>query len=192
MKILILSLIFSFSAWPKTLKIAPTTKVGFGIYKYKISDTVSGRFEKVSGSADITKGKLSQVNAQIEMSSIQTEHEKRDNHLKSPDFFNVEKYPHMTFMQTETVKISGEFDLKGELTIKDKTLPVVLKVKNNGNNKFSASTKIDRYKFGVTWNKRMDEKDESLIDTIKNATKGLIDKYVISNEIDVKLEIELK
>lgn len=48
-------------------------------------------------------------------------------------------------------------------------------------------TKIDRYQYNLTWNKRMDKESESLIDTIKNAAKGLIGNYVISNKVQIKI-----
>lgn len=173
----------------KVYQLDPTkSNVDFEIYKFKIDAPVAGKFKKYNASYDLDKDQLKDVIAEIEVSSIFTDHEKRDNHLKDADFFDVSKYPKIIFksIDTLTIKDGEKGKLKGILIIKDKSLPVTLEIERKGNN-FIAMTKIDRYKYNLTWNKRMDKENESFVDTIKNAAKGLIGKYVISNEVQIKI-----
>ncbi|WP_413585662.1 YceI family protein [Bdellovibrio sp. HCB274] len=133
--------------------------------KHMMIAKVHGGFEKITGnlsldSADITK---SVVEATIEASSINTREAQRDAHLKSADFFDVEKFPVITF-KSKKVEQSGEDELKvtGDLTIRDVTKEVVLEVEGPsaehtdpwGNTKIglSAKTKIKRKDFGLNWN----------------------------------------
>jgi polyisoprenoid-binding protein YceI len=179
----------SLSVSAKVYQLDPTkSNVDFEIYKFKIDAPVAGKFKTYKASYDLDKDQLKDVIAEIEVSSIFTDHEKRDNHLKDADFFDVSKYPKIIFksIDTLTIKDGEKGKLKGNLTIKDKSLPVILELERKGNN-FTAMTKIDRYQYNLTWNKRMDKESESLIDTIKNAAKGLIGKYVISNEVQIKI-----
>ncbi len=126
--------------------------------------TVRGQFSKFSGTLDFNEADpaTSTVNVTIETASIESRDEKRDGHLKSPDFFDVEKYPTMTFKSTSVNK-TGDNTAKitGDLTIKDVTKPVVLDVEYHGQAKapwgttsagFSAKTSIDRKDWGLTWN----------------------------------------
>lgn len=126
--------------------------------------TVKGHFGKVEGTVtgdpdDMTGAT---VEATIDTTSIDTRDEKRDEHLRSADFFEVDKFPNITFKSTDVQKTGDDtYDLTGELTIRDTTLPITLKTKFSGkavdpwgNEKagFSAQGKINRKDFGLAWN----------------------------------------
>ncbi|MBD3334349.1 MAG: polyisoprenoid-binding protein [Candidatus Eisenbacteria bacterium] len=104
----------------------------------------------------------SKVEVKIDAASIDTDNEKRDNHLRSDDFLYVEKYPEITFTST-SVKSVGEnrYEVAGDLTIRGITKPVILDVEQLGfgpdnwggyRGGFSATTTIDRTDYDVTWN----------------------------------------
>lgn len=145
---------------------AAHSKVGFEVSHLVIS-SVEGTFKKFDGTYAISD-KLSQENAKnykaavtVETDAVDTGIEKRDGHLKSPDFFDAKKFPKMKFVSTG-VELGGDnkFKLKGDLTIKDKTLPVSFDVAYKGTvnaydkkrSAFKASTEISRKDFGLTWN----------------------------------------
>lgn len=104
----------------------------------------------------------STVSASIDVASINSREAKRDAHLRSPDFLDVERFPRIRFESREVVRDGDELLLKGDLTIKDVTRPVTLKVEGPtealtdpyGNQRIgaSATTKIKRSDFGITWN----------------------------------------
>ena len=125
---------------------------------------VTGSFQHFDGTIeaegeDFTQGK---VTFSVKVDSIDTTNDDRNGHLKSDDFFSAEKYPDITFTSTSFKKISGEdWDLTGDLTIRDKTKPVTLKVEYGGvaqdfygNTKagFTVTGKINRSDFGLVWN----------------------------------------
>ncbi len=129
---------------------------------------VGGRFKEFD--ATLTSGKEDfsdmQVEADIKTTSIDTDNEQRDKHLRSDDFLNTDKYPDMKFKSTRIEK-TGEntFRISGDLTIRDVTKPVVLDAKLGGvvkdpwgNTKagFRATTTIDRFEYGVKWNKAIE------------------------------------
>lgn len=137
--------------------------------RHLMISNVKGTFEKISGTLnlddkDITKSK---VDVTIETASLNTNIKKRDDHLRSPDFFDVAKFPAMTFTSTKVEK-NGEDGLKvtGNLTIKGVTKTVVLTVEGltpevkdpwgNARRGASATTAVNRKDFGVNWNKTMD------------------------------------
>jgi polyisoprenoid-binding protein YceI len=126
---------------------------------------VKGSFLKIAGALTLDESDLtkSTVEATIDVASIDTRDAQRDGHLKSADFFDVEKYPAMNFKSTKlTVTGSEEGTVEGDLTIRDVTRPVVFKVEGPtpqtkdpwGNLRIgaSATTKISRKEFGLTWN----------------------------------------
>src|SRR5512146_1959240 len=87
--------------------------------------TVRGHFEKVSGSARTVDGKLESVEAVIDVSSINTRVADRDNHLRSADFFDVEKWPDLRFRSTAIQELGGNrYKVTGDLTIAGQTHPV--------------------------------------------------------------------
>ena len=106
------------------------SEVGFNVRHMMIS-TVRGSFHKFSGAVDFNEADpvASKVDVTIDVTSVDTRDEKRDGHLKSPDFFDAEKFPSMTFKSTKVEKTSDTTGkLHGELTIKGVTKPVTLTV----------------------------------------------------------------
>ncbi len=141
------------------------SKVGFEIPHLVIS-TVEGRFTKYDGEIELAdKFTDSKVTASIDVSTIDTSNGDRDKHLKSADFFDVAKYPKMTFKSKKITGTPENFKVVGDLTIKDKTKEVTLDGKflgvvkdAYGNEKaaFNASTKINRQQFGLKWSKAVE------------------------------------
>jgi polyisoprenoid-binding protein YceI len=131
---------------------------------------VNGRFDKFSGTIDFDPAKPEQakVEGTIDVSSINTNVEKRDNHLRSKDFFNVEKFPTITFKSTSVSDIDSANKtgkLHGDLTIHGVTKPVVLNVAflgeasdpwGNKKGGFNATTTINRKDFGLNWNETLE------------------------------------
>jgi polyisoprenoid-binding protein YceI len=154
------------------------SEVGFAV-KHLMISTVRGRFAGVSGSIAFADGDFSQASADvtIDAASIDTREEKRDAHLRSGDFFDVEKFPSLTFKSRSVQAISGDtFQLVGDLTIKDVTKEVVLDVEFEGAQKdpwgndktaFTATTKISRSAFGLTWNAALETGGVLVGDDIK-------------------------
>jgi polyisoprenoid-binding protein YceI len=137
------------------------SKVGFEVPHLVIS-TVEGAFRKYDGKLVLDqKFEKSSVEANIEIGSIDTGVAKRDDHLKSPDFFDVAKFPKMSFKSSAISGKPESFKLTGDLTIKGITKKVTFDAKylgtvvdGYGNQKaaFDAKTKINRKDFGLTWN----------------------------------------
>lgn len=145
-----------------TFNVDPAhSKVGFEIPHLVIS-TVEGQFAKFDGSITIdSKLEKSKAELNIDVASIDTANKDRDDHLRSPDFFDVAKTPKMSFVVKKVVGTADDLKLVGNLTIKGKTKEVTLDTKylgdvNDayGNQKiaFSAIGKINRKDFGLTWN----------------------------------------
>lgn len=106
------------------------TQVSFGITHLGISD-IKGKFNKFDGSIVASKEDFSDAhyNIEMEISSIDTGIEMRDNHLKSADFFDAENYPKMTFKSSSSAKLSeGKYKVTGDLTFHGITKPVTLEV----------------------------------------------------------------
>jgi polyisoprenoid-binding protein YceI len=133
--------------------------------KHMMISNVRGRFTGVSGKLtyDPTDLAKSSVEASIDVSTIDTSDPQRDTHLKSPDFFDVEKFPALTFRSSRvTRKADGSIIVAGPLTIHGVTREVEFEVEGPtppvkdpwGNTRIgvSASTKIDRREFGLTFN----------------------------------------
>ena len=147
---------------------------------------------KVRGRFPVTAGKLeiaddpqnSSVEATIDVSAVDSGDPKRDEHLRSADFFDVEHYPTVTFRSTKVVdKGAGEFTLEGELTVRDQTRPVTLEGEYLGTQAspwgdtrigFSAETEISRKDWGLEWNVALE-------------TGGVL----VGEEISLTLEVEL-
>ncbi|SIN28118.1 YceI family protein [Micromonospora cremea] len=137
-------------------------RVGF-VARHMMVSKVRGEFNEAAATITIAEDPLqSSVVATIQAASIDTTQVDRDAHLRSPEFLEVEKYPTLEFRSTGVKSRRGnEFVLTGELTIKDVTRPVELKVEFEGVGRspfgqdifgFSAHTEIDREEFGLTWN----------------------------------------
>jgi polyisoprenoid-binding protein YceI len=125
---------------------------------------VGGTFDKVSGAVDFNEDnpEKSSVEVKIDAASLDTKDERRDTHLKSPDFLDVEKYPYIQFKSKRVEKTDAENGkVIGDLTIRDVTKEVVLDVEYTGKAKspwgtwnagFYATTKINRKDWGLNWN----------------------------------------
>jgi len=148
---------------PGTYELDPNHKlVGFSA-RHMMVAKVRGTFSEATATITVAEDPLqSSVAAVIQTASITTGQPDRDNHLRSGDFLEAEKYPTLEFRSTGVKSHSGnEFILSGDLTIKDVTRSVDLKVEFEGVGRspygqeifgFSASTEIDREDFGLTWN----------------------------------------
>lgn len=110
------------------------------------------------------KDKPTLLEGTIQTKSIDTANAKRDEHLKSPDFFDTEKFPTITFKSkkfsgTKNVKVTGELTMHGvtkEVTLNGELTPAIKDPMGNPKRGFSGTTKINRKDFGLTWNKAMD------------------------------------
>ncbi len=147
---------------------------------------VRGTFEKFSGTVSFDENYPEQtaLEIQVETASVNTRDEKRDAHLRSPDFFNAEVYPYMTFV-SKRVERTGDDTARliGDLTIRDITREVALDVTFNGFSKspwgtimagFDGAATINRKDWGLTWNVALE-------------TGGML----VSEEIDLMIELEL-
>ena len=149
-----------------TWQIDPThSDVSFSVRHMMVSK-VKGRFGTFSGTLVTAENPLnSTVTAEIDASSIDTNQAQRDNHIRSADFFEVEKYPTITFTSTSIEPNGDDFLMRGDLTIKGNTRPVALKLELNGIGPdafggtragFTATTEISRKDFGVDIDMPMD------------------------------------
>lgn len=131
--------------------------------KHLVISTVSGFFKSFEGTVETDSEDFehSKIEFSIDIDSIDTKQSQRDEHLKSAEFFDAAKYPHIKFKSTSFTKTGeAEYDLQGDLTIKDVTKPVTLHVEYGGsaadfygNTKagFELTGKINRKEFGLTW-----------------------------------------
>lgn len=141
---------------------AAHSKVGFEV-THLVINTVSGQFDKAEASLDLkSKASKSKVSASIDVASINTGNAKRDEHLKSPDFFDAAKFPTITFKSSKFELEGDKLSVTGDLTMKGVTKPVTLSGKFRGSvvdpwgmQKVGASLSgaISRKDFGITWNK---------------------------------------
>ncbi len=152
--------------------------VQFAVRHMMIS-TVRGEFERFSGTIDFDpeRPEATRVYAEIESASLNTRDETRDNHLRSADFFDAEKYPVITF-ESKRVQQQGpnKGKLIGDLTIRDITHEVVLDVEYAGtavspwgqtSAGFSASTTINRKEWGLNWNQALETGGVLVGDSVK-------------------------
>jgi polyisoprenoid-binding protein YceI len=137
-------------------------RVGF-IARHMMVSKVRGEFTEAAATITIAEDPLaSSVTATIQAASFDSKSEQRDGHVKGEDFLNVEKYPTLEYRSTAVKDFDGsEFTLVGDLTIKDVTREVELKVELEGVSRspwgqdlfgFTATAEIDREDFGITWN----------------------------------------
>lgn len=144
------------------------TQVMFAV-KHMMVSTVRGEFAKASGtlSYDAKNPGATVMDVTIDVGTINTRDAKRDGHLKSPDFFDAEKFPTATFKSTKVVAAGpGKLKVTGDLTLKGVTKPVTLDVVGPtaetkspwGQTVIAASAtgRINRKDFGMTWNKTLD------------------------------------
>lgn len=161
------------------------SNVKFTVTHMVVTET-EGNFKIFDGSMEHTKPDFSdaKVAFTVDVSSINTENDNRDKHLKSDDFFNAEKYPSMKFVSTSFTPIGGnKYTLVGNLTIRDVTKPVTFDVTYGGsvNDKggvksgFKATATINRFDYNLKWDKATE-------------AGGLI----VSKEVDITVNVELK
>ena len=136
--------------------------------RHMMVSNVRGEFGNVTGTATIDDADLtkSAVSAEIDAATINTREPKRDEHLKSPDFFDVAKFPKISFKSTKVEKVGAQIKVTGDLTMHGVTKPVVLTgdapsqtIKDPfGNMKrgLSVQTKLSRKEFGLAWNKAIE------------------------------------
>lgn len=152
-----------------TWKLDPAHSAAEFKVKHMMISNVKGSFSSLTGTltehpADAT---LSSVEASVDVATLTTGDAQRDGHLKSADFFDVEKYPAMTFKSKEVKrKGEGEYAVTGELTLHGVTRPVTFAVEGPsapgkdpwGNTRIglSATTKINRKDFGLAWNSALE------------------------------------
>ena len=159
--------------------------------KHNVVSTVRGTLGAITGKIEYDGKDIKSVKADVavDMTKINTQNERRDNHLRSPDFFDVANHPSLTFKSKRVEPgTAGKFKLVGDLTIRGNTKEVVLDVegpspivqtagRNGGVTVLtgaSATTKISRKEFGVLWN--------NLIETMP----------VVGDEVTVTIDLELR
>ncbi len=142
---------------------ASHSNVKFSVEHLMVSE-VEGHFGKFNGMIDAPSADFNNAKVEftVDVSTINTDNEMRDKHLKSDDFFNAEKYPQMIFKSTSFKKGKGNnYTLEGDLTIRDVTKKVKFDVVYGGTVKdpwgntkagFKTSTKISRKAYGLKWN----------------------------------------
>lgn len=161
------------------------SEVTFSVRHMMIAN-VRGRFERLNGTVEFDQANPvnSSVEVQIEAASINTREDKRDAHLRSPDFLNADQYPYLTF-KSRRIDLTGPQNgrIIGDLTIRDITREVILDVVFNGSAKspfgfsaagFSASTTINRKDWDLTWNVALE-------------TGGVL----VADEIHINIELEI-
>ncbi len=172
------------AAWAATYKIDPQhTTVSFKIRH--LFSYVQGTFDQVEGSIVYEPGapKSWKAEATIQAASINTRVAARDTHLRSKDFFDVERFPTITFRPTEVTEATDQgATLHGTLSIHGVEKPVALDVAIHGVGKdpwgnvragFTGTTRINRKEFGLTWNQALET-----------------GQLLVGEEVDITLEIE--
>lgn len=142
--------------------IDPThSEVHFKV-KHLVISTVTGTFKSFAGSMESENEDFQDaaIEFTLDVDSIDTNQEQRDGHLKSADFFDAEQFPKISFKSTSFKKVGDDYELSGDLTVKNVSKPVKLNVEFGGratdfygNDKagFEVSGKISRKEFGLTW-----------------------------------------
>ncbi|MFM2135182.1 MAG: hypothetical protein RL021_582 [Bacteroidota bacterium] len=179
-KLLIAALsLFTLHAGAQSWKIDPThSSVKFKT-RYLLISEVEGTFKKFDGTFTATKPDFSDLSAEmtVDVSSVNTDNEMRDNHLKSDDFFNAEKFPKMTFKSTGIRALGkGRFILSGELTIRDVMKKVEVPLTYGGTVKdpwgntragFKATGSVNRKEFKLTWDKKTEAGEAVVADDVE-------------------------
>jgi polyisoprenoid-binding protein YceI len=164
---------------------ASHTNALFSVRHLMISN-VRGEFQKLSGTVtyDPAAPEATSIKASIDVASVNTREPKRDDHLRSADFFDVEKHPTIDFVSTAVRKGKDGLEIVGDLTIRGTTRQVVLAVEGPTPEQTdpwgkvrvgaSATTKIKRSEFGMTWNSALE-------------TGGVL----VGDDINIHLDVEL-
>ncbi|MBC7937522.1 MAG: YceI family protein [Rhizobacter sp.] len=156
---------------------ATHSELGFKIKHLMISN-VSGRFNSFDVTAETGNDNFGEagISATIDVSSVFTNNEQRDGHLRNSDFFEIEKYPNITFNSTAVKAAGDELEVTGDLTMKDVTKSITLKVEfagittdPYGNIKagFSFAGKLNRKDWGINFNAALETGGVMLGEEIK-------------------------
>jgi polyisoprenoid-binding protein YceI len=174
--------IYSTTAQTKWVIDKAHSNIGFSVMHYVITE-VEGNFQDFDGSVMATGDSFegAAVEFAAQTASVDTDNEKRDNHLKSDDFFNAKQYPEIKF-KGKLQKNGGKLQLVGDFTMRDVTKQVTFDVQHNGTVDLGKGKKagfkitgtIDRFEYGVKFNKALE-------------TGGL----VVAQEVDITCNIEL-
>jgi polyisoprenoid-binding protein YceI len=184
---LVAALALPAAAAPVTYQIDASHSVAGFAVKHLMVSTVRGELGAISGTVVYDKDDVSKstVEATIDVKAISTRDEKRDGHLKSPDFFDVAKYPTITFKSTKVEKAGDKLKVSGDLTMRGVTKPVVLDVETPSAEVgmkawgvlkagTSATTKLNRKEYGISFSALADNGGA-----------------VVGDEVSVQLELEL-
>lgn len=145
---------------------ASHSSIGFSV-KHMMVSKVRGSFGDFGADVEANETDLTAANIafNIKVASINTGSVDRDNHLRSADFFDAETYPEIKFVANNITKKDDEYEIAGDITIKDVTKPIVFEAEYGGKGTnpwgqevvaFSAETKINREDFGLTWNQALE------------------------------------
>jgi polyisoprenoid-binding protein YceI len=155
------------------------------VVRHMMVSKVRGRFDKFEGTVTTAPDPLqSTVTATVDLSSVNTGNETRDNHIRSEDFFHIEKHPTMTFRSTGIRPDGEDYLLDGDLTLRGVTRPVTFRLEVNGFGPdtrggtragFSATGEINRNDWNVSYNGKIPGSDHAV---------------VLSDKITINLEIE--
>ncbi|HLT57976.1 MAG TPA: YceI family protein [Limnochordales bacterium] len=166
-------------------KVDPSHSLVEFSVRHMMFATVKGRFSKFDA---VIKGDPNDLTsatfeATIDAASIDTRDEQRDGHLRSADFFDVEKFPNLTFRSRQVTKTGDNtYQVVGDLTIRDVTRPVTLDVEFTGQGKdpwgnqrigLRAKTSINRKDFGLTWNAPLEAGG-----------------FLVGDKVDITIEVE--
>ncbi len=161
------------------------SQVTFSVRHLMVTN-VRGEFDKFSGTVEFDEQNPanSKIDVQIEAASVNTKDAKRDEHLRSADFFDAEHYPYLHFTSKNIVATDAQHGrIFGDLTIRGVTKEVVLEVEYTGSAKtpwgttsagFNASTKVNRTEWGLNWNAALE-------------TGGVL----VGDDVKIALEVEL-
>lgn len=145
---------------------------------------VHGSFHKWGGVLELDDNDLtnSRLDVTIDAASVDTKEDKRDTHLRSPDFLDVENHPNITFRSTKITKDGDSYQVIGDITIHGITKQVTLEVEGGGQVKdpwggtrtgFSAKARLNRKDFGLTWNLALEAGG-----------------FVVGDKLEISIEIE--
>lgn len=161
--------------------------VGFSV-KHMVISNVRGKFNTFAGTFETDeKGNIKNVLLEIETVSIDTDHEKRDTHLRSPDFFDVQKFPKLTFKYKKTTYRNGaHYKVLGDLTLHGITKEVLLNMELLG----KAKDPWGNYRVGITGNAEINRKDFGLVWNKTLETGGILVGEIIRISLEVEAILE--
>jgi polyisoprenoid-binding protein YceI len=142
------------------------SEISFGV-KHMMISTVRGKFTRFDAEVELDPAHVeaARVTARIDAASIDTHEDKRDGHLRSADFFDVARYPTLTFTSTSVKRLGDELEVTGKLKIKDQEHVVILKGEMTAPGKdpwgnvrigFSLAAEIERETWGLGWNQALE------------------------------------